>query len=230
MKKVAAMQPYLFPYLGYFQLVAHVDCFVFLDDVSFIKGGYIARNSIRGRRQEDIGFYIGVEKQSQNRLINQHFFVSECHKAISSIEFCYRDSINFDAVMPLVVDVFNSKERNVARLTASSIVAVCRYLGMDKNFLFSSEIGNSSSLRGPARIIDLCKHLETQEYINAIGGMKLYERADFSGNGISLGFIKMNTANVNHELKNYSRFSIIDVLMNCPINVVLTMLKSYEIV
>ena len=44
--KVAIMQPYLFPYLGYWQLIKSVDTFVILDDVNFIKRGYINRNSI----------------------------------------------------------------------------------------------------------------------------------------------------------------------------------------
>ena len=44
--KTAIMQPYIFPYLGYFQLVNCVDTFVFYDDVNFIKRGWINRNKI----------------------------------------------------------------------------------------------------------------------------------------------------------------------------------------
>src|SRR6185312_5440952 len=43
---LAIMQPYLFPYLGYFQLIGCCDTFVIYDDVQFIKNGWINRNRI----------------------------------------------------------------------------------------------------------------------------------------------------------------------------------------
>lgn len=230
MTKVAIMQPYLFPYIGYYQLVSHADCFVFLDDVNFIKGGYIARNYIRGVNSEPVGFFIGVEKQSQNRLINDHRFVSDCRKAAASIAFCYTKAINYHHVMPLINDVLGSEDRNVAKLTSKSIKAVFEYLGIEKKFIFSSELGNPESLGGQDRIIDLCKRLNASEYANSIGGVELYKYEAFAKEGIHLGFIKMAASGLEFEGQNYFNFSIIDALMNCPKEVVLEMLKLYEIV
>src|SRR5688572_18113469 len=44
--KLAIMQPYFFPYLGYFQLIYASDKFVFYDDVNYIKSGWINRNRL----------------------------------------------------------------------------------------------------------------------------------------------------------------------------------------
>ncbi|MFM1836501.1 MAG: hypothetical protein RJA04_1189, partial [Bacteroidota bacterium] len=67
---VAIMQPYFFPYLGYFQLVQAVDDFVFYDDVMFIKKGWINRNRILLQGREFL-FTIPLEKQSQNKTIRE---------------------------------------------------------------------------------------------------------------------------------------------------------------
>lgn len=230
MTKVAIMQPYLFPYIGYYQLVARADCFVLLDDVNFIKGGYIARNYIRGIKSEPVGFFIGVEKQSQNRLINDHRFLVDCRKAAKSIAFCYAKAVNFGCVMPLIIDVLCSEERNVAKLTAKSIKAIFEYLGIEKNIVFSSDFNNTKTLRGQDRIIDLCKRLGASEYTNPIGGFKLYTHDAFAKEGIRLGFLKMLASGLEFDSQNYSNFSIIDTLMHCPKEVVLEMLKAYEIV
>src|SRR5204862_7507391 len=40
------MQPYLFPYIGYYQLMHACDRFVVADDVTFIKQGWINRNRL----------------------------------------------------------------------------------------------------------------------------------------------------------------------------------------
>ena len=204
------MQPYLFPYIGYYQLVRWADCFVFLDDVNFIKGGYIARNIIRGIRSEPIRFFLGVERQSQNRPINDHWFVSDCRKALASITFCYAKAKNFNSVMPMIHDVILSEERNVAKLASKSISVVFEFLGMEKSFFFSSEIGNPLSLGGQDRIIDLCKRLGATEYANAIGGVKLYEPEVFARDGIRIGFLRPVPAALELEGGSHASVSIID--------------------
>ncbi len=230
MKKVAIMQPYLFPYIGYYQLLFHSDVFVFLDDVNFIKGGFIAKNFIRGVNDSPVRIFVPVEGQSQNRQIDDHYFSSDCRKAKGSLSCCYSKARCFANVMPMVVDVLCSEERSVARVTASSIRYTSDYLGMKREFFFSSEIGNPHLLRGQERIIDLCKRLGATDYTNPIGGVGLYDKDVFDFEGIRLGFIKMRSSGLQFEGKDYSRFSIIDVLMHCPKDIVLKMLQSYEII
>lgn len=67
---LAVMQPYFFPYLGYFQLINAVDHFVFYDDVNYIKGGWINRNRILVNGQAS---YIGIQliAASSNKRINE---------------------------------------------------------------------------------------------------------------------------------------------------------------
>ena len=70
--KIAIMQPYLFPYIGYWQLINMVDEFILLDDVSFIIRGYINRNSILLNGKGYL-FSIPLDKPSQNKLIKDGY-------------------------------------------------------------------------------------------------------------------------------------------------------------
>ena len=44
--KLGIMQPYLFPYVGYFQLMNAVDRWIAFDEIQFIDKGWINRNRI----------------------------------------------------------------------------------------------------------------------------------------------------------------------------------------
>ena len=68
--KAAIMQPYIFPYIGYFQLIDAVDTFVFYDDVNFIKRGWINRNKLLVNGEEHM-FTVALSNVSQNKLINE---------------------------------------------------------------------------------------------------------------------------------------------------------------
>jgi len=227
--KVAIMQPYLFPYIGYYQLARHVDVFVFLDDVSFIKGGYINRNYIK-HRGKTLRFTLPVENQSQNRLIKDHLFSTKYKKTIDTIFFNYKKSINFDEVMPLISEIITQSDRNVANLSAKSISSVFAYLGIDRHFLFSSEIDKNNALKGQDRIINICKIIGARNYTNAIGGVDLYSREAFELAGIKLDFLSMGE--IVYETHGYPflpGLSIIDILMLCPPEVIRKLLTNYEI-
>ena len=64
------MQPYFFPYIGYFQLINSVNEFVIYDNIEFAKKGWINRNQIL-RQDQAHKFVLPLEKASQNRLINE---------------------------------------------------------------------------------------------------------------------------------------------------------------
>jgi len=68
--RISIMQPYIFPYLGYFHLIEASDRFIFYDDVNFIRKGWINKNKIL-LNGNDFTFTVPLSKASQNKLINQ---------------------------------------------------------------------------------------------------------------------------------------------------------------
>lgn len=226
---LAVMQPYLFPYLGYFQLANYCDKFVFYDDVNFIKGGYINRNNILANGQKQL-FTLPVEKSSSNRKINELSFSSNRKKVVKTIEQNYRKAPFFQAVMPIVFKTLNSSETHVPSLCRDSIESVFEYLSLDFDYSFSSDLEYDKSASAPNKLYAMCEMFQADKYCNMKNGQSLYSKKEFAERGIDLSFLEM--ANISYsqgENDFVSHLSIIDVLMWNDKNVVEALLQKYII-
>lgn len=219
--KCAIMQPYLFPYLGYYQLVYASDCFVVYDDVNYIKRGYINRNTIvlNGVPHR---FTLPVESASINKLINELSYTVNT-KIIETIKRAYSKAPYFNESMNIVEKVLTSKERSVSRLNALSISEFFKYLNIDKKIIFSTEMNYDRSTARADRLIEISKLNKCEQYINAAGGKELYNKDHFRRNGVELYFI--SPKNKAEEQKN----SIIDLMMKKSKDEIKELLSEYEL-
>lgn len=217
MKKLAAMQPYFFPYLGYFQLAHAVDEFVFLDDVTYIKRGYINRNSILLNGQPH-RFSVPVRDVSQFRAICDHYYAEAPRKFLDLLRHAYHHAPWFRPVFDLAAGVFARFDESVAVVNAESVAVCFRYLGLDKSFDFSSRLDPGRTAAGDARLIQLCKNRGASVYLNAPGGRALYDPRRFVANGLKLGFIEPSLPEYPQKAPAFvPGLSILDVLMwNSP--------------
>lgn len=214
---VAIMQPYFFPYLGYFQLVQAVDHFVFYDDVMFIKKGWINRNRILMQGNEFL-FTIPLEKQSQNKTIRESTISWGKEfpiKFMNQIDSAYKKAPNYTEVRNLVDQVLQIKYASLADLASESVQATWAYLGLEKKFYQSSKLSISNDLGRAERLIEITKSLGESTYINAVNGQELYEKGIFKEKGIDLYFLKPNlNPYPQGNTKEYiNGLSMIDVLM-----------------
>ncbi len=212
--KIAVMQPYFFPYIGYFQLIHSVDKFVFYDDVNFIKNGWINRNRIL---INDHASYLTVQlaDASPNKLINQVHFTDNRQKLKKSIELAYKKSPYFINVWPVVEHCMNFETNMISELAVETIKAVCKYLGINTQFeLSSASYSDTKGIDKAERLVTICERNNAKHYINPSGGIELYKKEFFENRGITLNFINSNRINY---IQNGSEFipwlSIIDVLM-----------------
>lgn len=227
---IAIMQPYFLPYLGYWQLLSAVDTFVIFDDVNYINRSYITRNSIliEGNSKRITLNSIGA---SQNKLINQVKAGNNGNKLLKSIEHAYKKSPMFNDVFPLVENILQCPEDNLAKFLGNSIVSIAGYLGINAKIIYSSTLPINNELKSQARVIDICLKLEATTYINAIGGQELYNKSDFLKQNIKLKFLEP-------ELSPYSQFknefipalSIIDIMMFNSKEDIKDMLTNYNLV
>jgi hypothetical protein len=233
--KIAVMQPYIFPYIGYFQMVYAVDKFVFYDDVNFIKKGWINRNRIlvNGR---DYMFTVPLLKASQNNLILESYIQDEGYlewknKFLQTIELNYKKAPHFKEVYQLLKVFFDKKFHNISEMAIESVRLVVDYLGIKTNFAKSSEAYQNKGMERQERLIDICKKENANHYINALGGQELYKKEDFLKKGIKLDFIK--TLPIEYKQFNndfVSWLSIIDVMMFNDIEEIKSMLKLYKLI
>ena len=233
MTKTAIMQPYFFPYLGYYQMFSAVDKFVLLDDVNFIMRGYINRNTILVNGQPH-KFSIPLEKPSQNKLINEtklKFEPKERENLLRTFQLAYKKAPFFNSFYPILEEIVNFKDDDLTSFLKNSFVKVKEYLNLDTEILVSSEIEKDNTLKAQDRIIEINKVLGSDVYINAIGGQDLYDREVFEKENMKLYFIKMLPC----EYKQFSNefvpnLSIIDVLMFNETEQVTKFLNNYELI
>ena len=232
-KKIAIMQPYFFPYLGYWQMLNAVDEFVLLDDVNFIMRGYINRNSILLNGKAHL-FSIPLEKPSQNKLINEtklNFQSKDKENFLKTIKLAYKKAPYFSSFYQVLEKVINENTFDLTTYIKNSFQSVIKYLGINTKLIVSSEIEKDNTLKAQDRIIEINKKIGSTQYINAIGGQELYNKNDFAKNNIQLNFIKMNEIKYKQFNNEFvPNLSMIDVMMFNSPEEIREMLNEYELV
>jgi len=215
--KIGIMQPYFFPYIGYWQLINLVDKFVVYDNIKFTKSSWIRRNQILLNGKNKM-ISLPIKKDSDYLDVNKRFlsetFKKEKTKIINQLKIAYSKTPQFHAVFPLIESTLNCGIENLFDFIYETIKVVIGYLEIDTEIIISSSIDMNHSLANKDRVIEICKKLNADCYINPIGGLKLYDKEDFKLHGIDLKFIKTDF----FEYKQFDNefipnLSIIDVMM-----------------
>ncbi len=228
--KLGIMQPYLFPYIGYYQLIKIVDTFVIYDNIQYIKGGWVNRNRLilNGKVQM---FTVPLANASNYLDIKDRYISNDSNgkktinKIISQIENSYRKYPYFNNVFPLVEKTLTYKNNNLFDFLYFSIQSILDYLGIKTTIKISSELDIDHTLKHQDRVISICNNMKSKTYINSIGGLSLYNNESFKSSGIDLLFIKslLKINDLDHSL------SIIDLLMEYSKKEINQMLNKYEL-
>lgn len=232
--RTAIMQPYIFPYIGYFQLINSVNYFVFYDDVSYINRGWINRNKILVNNKPSY-FTISLENASQNRQINEIeiFEKEKCYdKILKTIHQNYKKAPFFQPIFNLLQELFRKDITKISELAAHSCIMMSNYLELNTKFYFSSEKfpHTKKNIDRADRLIQITKELNCKTYINAIGGKELYDKSYFKEKGIDLHFLLPQTVNyLQHSDEFHENLSIIDVLMYNSPNKIKEFLNQYNL-
>lgn len=232
--KLGIMQPYFFPYLGYFQLMNIVDKYVVYDDVNFIKGGRINRNAILVNG-ESKPFNLLLKGASPNKHINEidllHDSIAE-GKMLKTIEMNYKKAPYFDSAFPVIEKIICNPEKNLGIYLYNSFQMLCKYMDIHTKLILSSTLEKNNSLKSAEKVYHICHLLNTSEYYNSIGGWELYSHEEFEKRGIKLFFVKLKD---NFRYKQFKdefvpNLSIIDVMMFNSVEKIQEMLTQYTLI
>lgn len=228
--KLGIMQPYFFPYIGYWQLIKAVDKYVVYDDVSYIKGGWINRNNFLINGQKKL-FTIQLNGVSSYKNINEIEIKDDFSSFRKMLQINYGRAPFFKDCFQLIENILFYENRNLGMFLFNSIKLVSEYLDFDTDILLSAEIEKDNNLKGKEKVLQICKLLDADEYYNAIGGQELYDKSDFFNNGVKLSFVETNITPYK-QFKNefVGGLSIIDVLMFCSKEVASRMLSNFELI
>lgn len=217
--KIALMQPYFFPYLGYLQLILAVDHFVVYDDVQYMKGGWVNRNRIL-MQGEPAWISLPVTPDAISSYINQRSLSArdtEKFKAkiLGQLHAAYRKAPFYAETRELVESILLYHDMNLAKFLFKSLERLCEHLEIKTPLLLSSGLEKSDAgLLGVDRVIAICKALRATTYVNSSGGRALYTADMFSPHQIELQFLEMVPIKYTQGENDFvSHLSIIDVLM-----------------
>lgn len=220
--KIGVVQPYLLPYIGYYQLINYVDKYVIFDDVNYAKRGYINRNSMMVNGQPH-RFTLSLKKPSSNKLICETTIANNKQDIFDKISYNYKKAPQYKAVIDLMEDIILNTEENLADYLSYQTKQILYFLEIDTEIERSSSLKNNKDLKCQDKIIDICQILKGTTYVNPIGGREkgLYHKQYFEKDNIELQFLELDT--------RCSTLSIVDILMKNTILEIQQMLKMFTI-
>jgi hypothetical protein len=218
--RVAIMQPYFLPYIGYFQLIAAVDVFVIYDNIKYTKKGWINRNRFL-LNGSDAMFSIPLKHDSDSltvaeRQISDRFSRTEL---IRQLRAAYQRAPFFRDVFPVIEQIIHCENSNLFDYIAHSAREICRFLAIATRTIRSSSIPIDHALKGQDKVVALCDALAADQYVNPSGGSDLYSRERFASHGIDLKFIRSRPIEYPQFGNPFVPWlSIVDVLMFNPMS------------
>ena len=186
---IAVMQPYLFPYLGYIQLMNAVDTFVFFDDVNFINKGWINRNNILVNGNAHL-FTLPLKKASQNKLINEietADYTAWKKQFLQQIDFNYKKAPHFETIFSWLKETLDAKQYILlSELVCNSLQSLAQLLSFKTEFQYAGQLNYkvNQEMNGQDKVLSICNLLHASHYVNPINGQELYSREDFAKQNI----------------------------------------------
>ena len=230
------MQPYFFPYLGYFSLIKHTDKWVVFDTVQYIKRGWINRNRILSSSKGGTAFItVPIINQSRNMLIKDSLIDNTQRwkkKIFGQIDYYKKKAPFFYETKSILENILSHETTRICMLNIIALKKICEYLEIDFDYsIFSENTMGINSVNEPDEwALEISKKMGANEYINAIGGKSFFNNEKYEREGISLKFLKQKFdvyKSFNQEF--LPALSIIDVMMFNSTETINKMLDNYEL-
>jgi hypothetical protein len=235
MISIAIMQPYFFPYMGYFSLIKHSDRFILLDAVQFMRHGWIERNRILKPGEGWQYIQVPLVKHTRETPIKDvKIRVNECweERIVRQLEHYKRKAPNYKQVIDFLQNAFSYTTDSIADLDAHLLRATCQYIGIPlKGEVFSEmHLAIDPVNASDEWALNICKTLSADGYINPPGGIKFFDRNKYMQAGITLHFLRINLRPYNQGRECFCEgLSILDVMMFNDVEQINKMLDDYEL-
>lgn len=227
------MQPYFFPYIGYFQLINAVDEFIVYDNIQYTKKGWINRNRILVNNADD---YITLPIAKASDFLNikdrqlSPTWDQDQKRMLNKIREAYRKAPYFKDSFDLVAQCLTFQHPGLFEFILNSLKRTLQFLEIDTPLVISSTLPIDHSLRSEDKVLEICKSRSASTYINPIGGINLYNKDRFKDQGIVLFFLESKGQIYRQYNDSFVPWlSIIDVIMFNSVNEVKSLLLDYTL-
>jgi hypothetical protein len=232
--KLAIMQPYFFPYLGYFGLIKHTDHFILFDTPQYIRHGWIERNRILKQNGEPLYIKVPLKKHARDTAINKIIVNNSENwkEKIFAQLVPYKRAPYYRAAILLLKEIFDFNSESIVEINSRSLKMTCKYLGISTPVTTWSDMGLAINSANAADewALNICKAMGANTYYNPIGGVSFFDKSKYEKNGIEIKFMEIQPTRYNQLSKEFIPFlSIIDVIMYNSPGDINEMLDSYEL-
>jgi hypothetical protein len=233
---VAIMQPYFFPYIGYYQLIQAADRFILFDDVQYIRHGWINRNRILKPADGVQYIIMPLASHARNTLIKDISpadVENSKDRILRQIEHYKKTAPCYRLVRALIGDCFAAAPGSITEMNAGYLKATCDYIGIDYTIEISSQMNfDYSGVQDAGEwALRMSEQLQAEAYINPASGMELFNKARFDQSRISLQFLQPVLKEYDQRRKQFEPgLSIIDVMMFNEPAAIKNLLNDYQLV
>lgn len=233
--KLGIMQPYFFPYIGYFSLIKHTDMWVVFDTPQFIRHGWIERNRVLNFNNGWIYIKVPLIKHSRGTAIKDIKIRSEVNwkDKIRAQLLPYKNKAPYyNIVIELINEVFQCQSDSIVELNVEGLKIICKYLKIAFDYIvFSKSDIKLTNINEPDDwALEISKKLGATEYYNSPSGIDFFNASKFQENNINIYFLKNKLIEYNQEKKPFEPgLSIIDVLMFNSLEEIDSMLDNVDI-
>jgi hypothetical protein len=216
---VYAMQPYFFPYVGYFSPIKQCDVFIVVDTVQYRKQSWINRNRIISLDKDFTYIHIPIHKKDRDSLIKDVLMTDDPEWGdifIKQLSIYARKAPFYKQVIELVRTCLEYKTSYLSEWNVNSIIKTCEYLGIErKTSVLSNMPIRLETVNAPDEWgLFITLAVGGDAYLNLPGGVGFYNKDKYLERGIELKFIRNNITPYDQHLKEFvPSMSIIDVMM-----------------
>lgn len=209
------MQPYFFPYIGYFQLAKEASVFIFQDDVKYTKRGWINRNVIL-RDNAPARITLPLAQSSDSQTISEKQLAADYRRPslVRKIQAAYAHAPNLQQTVSFIDNALDADSNRMIDVLVRSLNMAFELFGLEAETMLSSSLAIPEDLKREQRIYWVCNQLGATTYTNSIGGTELYSTSEFAERGIALRFVTPKITPYSQGSHTFvPNLSIIDHLM-----------------
>lgn len=213
------MQPYFFPYMGHFSLVAACEKWVVFDDSQYTSRSWMNRNRVLHPSAGWSYINLPVHKTGLNSKIKDVLVVDKKDSwlRVRAQLAHYKNKAPFyNQVLSIVDEAFSVESHRLVDINVSSIKSVCRYLNVAFDYTISSRVNFDYSTVREADdwAFVITRQMGGEQYVNPSSGRHLFSRKKYIEGGIDLLFHEFEPFVYDcGQFKFESSLSILDVLM-----------------
>ena len=235
--KLAIMQPYFMPYIGYISLIKNTDQFILFDTVQFIRHGWIERNRILKHNEGWQYIQVPLIKDNGRDTIIKDVRINNAEnwksKIIAQLQHYKKKAPNYYKVIGLLNDIFSNDYEDIVTLNKVSLEKTCMYLGIDCDIKVFSEMNlDIEPATAPDEwALNICKAINgADEYWNPVGGLSFFDRSKYENAGVKIYFQEMELEEYDQKRAEFeSGLSVIDVMMFNSVESIAEMLDKYKL-